>query len=141
MVWNGTNYFTDGGHAILGATPLAPVGTESWTHTPDRTNFPVSVYIDVGLKASSSRDVQLWTFGTNDVKWSYQVTVVGEKPMNQVTLPYSTAGWGVTNIALTNDLQTPYSYRVWVVSYHTNYINNATYSYLHVPTDYTVKIP
>ena len=106
-------------------------------HYPAVTNTPVVWRQDYSVKAGSVRNITLWTFGTNNVGWYYASVPIGQQPIAINQIPYSTAGWTIQNVAVTNLNPIASGFSLWIWGSETNTLY-PMYSWANVPTDYTV---
>jgi len=136
VVYNGANHLASYGTAALTNWSDAQI----WAHRPTAVASHVPYYLDVAVKPSSVRSVEIGAWGRSDCYYSYAVTPAGTKPLGGTTPIATTAGqWNYVSAQLTNTLPVPQSFRLWVSM--TNAVAPTEgWTRVNLPTDYTVRV-
>jgi len=135
-LWNGTNFYSRFG-SIIFTNMATSFSACVFAHLPTATAYPVPYYFDIGLKPSSTRDIEYAVYGKADCFYGYAVTYPDEKPVN--VTPISGTGWVRGSVTLTNTLPVPQTFRLWMSMSNTNAATEG-WSWVNVPTDYTVRM-
>ena len=136
VAYNGTNFLAAYGSAAQTNWSDAQI----WAHRPTAAAEHVPYYLDVAVKPSSVRSVEIGAWGKADCYYSYAVTPAGMKPLGGTTPIETTAGqWNYVSAQLTNTLPVPQSFRLWVSM--TNAVAPTEgWTRVNLPTDYTVRV-
>ena len=136
VAYNGTNFLAAYGSAAQTNWSDAQI----WAHRPTAVASHVPYYLDVAVKPSSVRSVEIGAWGKADCYYSYAVTPAGMKPLGGTTPIETTAGqWNYVSAQLTNTLPVPQSFRLWVSM--TNAVAPTEgWTRVNLPTDYTVRV-
>ena len=139
VIWNNESFIGASGIGLR--TNIAcPVSTNSVAHVPTALGQPTCFFQDVGIKPNATRSVSVWVFHTNNIAYGiFADGGSGAKPIGAETVYTNQAGgWTQRVMVLTNSTPVTIANRVWVSMWPSNSLYTG-YSWVHVPTDYTIR--